>query len=409
MTDFNPDSVSIFEGRHSVHANACVGKNGIADFETYAVGYFDAARVILTQLLEPKNGLIQDTLVYPVLFNFRHGTELSIKRYSQVLWGCDLKGDKMNLDTHSLETLWEGFLGQAKGDRRLLVASEPLSPVIRQLHDADPSAQEFRYSELKDGAPCLDGKRVIDLATVLELLDYAQPKFDAMFGLVETIAVERSFGSYTSELNREELKQLSLELPDVNTWANSEEFDVVKQKWKEGYGLSGHAFIRAVDFIKEHREFSGNIGSPKEFAALDEDMLSRLMAAAQKLRRFHNQDRDRDDPDYFYDPAKDYFNSAGVEFSAKLVGEVTAIFYHGRDRRYAEQFEDRIKQHSTFPDNVSKETLLTELLHVFRKTSFIAEMCKGLRCVGYPKLAEKYFQLIDDDENRPAIRSFQLP
>lgn len=85
MTDFDPRTCNIFEPRHSTHANACVGENGYVNAETYAIGYFQATRLLLEDVLNIKNKRFQDTLVYPILFNFRHGIEISIKQISKVL------------------------------------------------------------------------------------------------------------------------------------------------------------------------------------------------------------------------------------------------------------------------------------------------------------------------------------
>ena len=133
MTEFDPATCNIFERRHSVYANACVGGNGYVDAETYAVGYFEATRLLLRLVLNRKNGLTQDTLVYPILFNFRHGIELSIKRVAKVLHDCGISTLHHGKITHDLDSLWEGLKEQSRVDRRLIQSHEDLTPVVRQL------------------------------------------------------------------------------------------------------------------------------------------------------------------------------------------------------------------------------------------------------------------------------------
>jgi hypothetical protein len=260
------------------------------------------------------------------------------------------------------------------------------------MHEADPIAQEFRYAERTDGVPSFKGRSVVDMVTVFKLADFTAKRFANLFGLADQICRERQYQSFTPELNRAELEQLSKELPNASEWRGSKKIDAVKAAWMKKYQLSSRAFSRALDFIKNHREFSGNIGLPKPFGALNEDALTRLLTAS--IRLFSDQLKqtldDWSNESWLHDPLPDIFESTGLELSVPFVGEVNALFYLGRDGRLAEEYEAKLQRHSHYTEPASREILRAEFVHVFEKTSFAKCMCRGLRMTGHHKIAAKF-------------------
>lgn len=392
---YDPEKHSIFEGRHHV-CTACVGNNGGSDFETYAMGYFDAAKLLLVEVTDPKKCLTQDTLVYPILFNLRHGVELSIKHVSRVLSEAQLPNPGATQNTHELKQLWADLTEQSKPDRRLLAAIHELDPAVLQMHEADPLAQEFRYAERNDGVPSFKGRHIVDLVTVLELATFTAERFDQFFYLARRIATERRYKSFTPELNRDELEQLSKDLPDADTWSGSERFKQVKTDWMTKYNLSGRAFIRAIEFIKRHREFSANIGLRKPLIALDERMLNLLLSASIQMLSEHWKEAktfrtvfEREDP------AVTAFKATKIKLTKSLVAEVCALFYQGRDSDLSEEYEARLQYHGRYPARVSQQTLRADFQHVFSKLNFAECLCEGLRQIGHPEFTLKFRPQID--------------
>ena len=130
------------------------------------------------------------------------------------------------------------------------------------------------------------------------------------------------------------MEQLSKELPDASLWAGSEQFNAVKATWMKKYKLSSRAFGRAVDFIKDHREFSSNIGLSKAFVSLTDGDLDRLLSASLKLlSRQIKRAGTWPSKLRLERPEFSLFKSTGLELSVSLVSEVNAIFYLGRDER----------------------------------------------------------------------------
>lgn len=388
---YNPKRHSIFKATHHV-CTACVGENGIGDFETYATGYFEATQLLLVQVLDLKQGLTQDTLVYPILFTLRHGVELSIKHLARVLIEAGLPHQADTAKTHELKQLWSDFSKQAVPDRRLIAAISELEPAVLQMHEADPLAQEFRYAERTDGVPSFKGHSVVDMVTVRELASFTAKRFSKLFWLADQIRRERQYGSFTPELNRVELEQLSKELPAASQWAGSEQFEAVKATWIKKYQLSNRAFSRAVDFIKGHREFAGNIGQPKPFVALTEDAIDRLLSASLKLLSEQTKKTPKGRPmePRFDRPSRTKLKSTRLELTVPLVAEVNALFYLGRDGVISEQFEAKLEYHSRYTEPVSVDVLWPNFAHVFEKMNFAKCMCRGLRMTGHSMLAAKF-------------------
>lgn len=388
LSAYDPKKHSLFESRHN-RCTACVGDNAIGDFETYAAGYFDATKVLLSQVIEPQYRLTQDTLVYPTLYALRHGIELSIKHIAKELADAGLEDRSPLKVDHDLSSLWDGLRRQGQSDRRFTTVFVELDPVVQQMHEADPSAQEFRYGERRDGVPSFKGRQVVDLVTVLELARYAETRFEHLFYLCRRLADERRYGSFTPELNRDELEQLSKELPQKQNWQRAKKFEQVKTKWMIRYGLSGRAFSRALEFIRKHREFSANIGPARSFLALDSSTLKLLLSAAVKLREDRNK-TGRKMVSVSEFPEYRAFDALGICLSPVLVGEVTAIFYLGRDGRLSEEYDSRLENHSRYSKDVTDKDLRADILHVFTKLNFAECMCRGLRMVGHHKVAKKY-------------------
>src|SRR5260370_22626409 len=113
-------------------------------------------------------------LVYPILFNYRHGLELAIKwvieqygRYAGVSLGADA------LD-HNLWKLWKLCkrviveVGSAGEEDEALHSVEQ---IVKDFHDLDKTATAFRYSKNKDGATIKLPDNAIDLGNVKRVME----------------------------------------------------------------------------------------------------------------------------------------------------------------------------------------------------------------------------------------------
>jgi len=140
-------SGSLFSSGPDWRLNACVNY-AFDDLYAYAEGYRRAGDMLAEQLIaDPTHGL--DFVVYPLVFLYRHAIELQLKgviRDGRRLLRLRAVPRK-KLENHELDKLWE--LARPilegvwpEGDTRCL---DRIDAVVRELTEADPSSQAFRY------------------------------------------------------------------------------------------------------------------------------------------------------------------------------------------------------------------------------------------------------------------------
>lgn len=159
----------------------------------YAEGYRRAASLVVDGVLEGRLLGHPDTLLYPVVFLYRHSLELQLK----LLVAAEMYHKDGDVDfkwlhtTHRLDRLWE------RG-KRLLLEIRPdagdeasptahLDPLVQELHEVDLGGQAFRYSLTKDarrhdlaGVP-----RTVDLENLRDVLTRVSNALDAALSMVE--------------------------------------------------------------------------------------------------------------------------------------------------------------------------------------------------------------------------------
>lgn len=120
-------------------------------------------------------------LIYPILFNYRHGIELAMKwvvarygRYSSIEIG--------NIEHHNLWDLWKLcktiIIAVGSQDESIAVVEQ----VIKDFHDLDKSALAFRYSRNKKGAVIALPDGMIDLQNIRDVMCGVSHFFDGVDG-----------------------------------------------------------------------------------------------------------------------------------------------------------------------------------------------------------------------------------
>jgi hypothetical protein len=134
------------------------------DPDAYTLGYRRAAEHLLTcALAKPREC---GSLAYPIVFLYRHHTELALKRI--IYWipwilKRDLTEQEVkNLVSHKLDRIWGdlepafGSVCEAVGWNKPAKADlDGIREYICQLSAIDPNSMNFRYWRQKDGAPSL--------------------------------------------------------------------------------------------------------------------------------------------------------------------------------------------------------------------------------------------------------------
>lgn len=143
----------LFTGGEDIHLNACVGKNGGPyGLDAYALGYFKGAMRVVDSLIEDSS--LVDVVIYPVVFNYRHGVELYLKHLSEILpklWDEEsiVKSTHMLIDNwHIVLNLLER-IPEFDPDKSLI----PLvDKILKDLIEVDPNGEAFRFPTLDPGA-----------------------------------------------------------------------------------------------------------------------------------------------------------------------------------------------------------------------------------------------------------------
>ena len=122
------------------------GLNNDQAFFYLVEGYRETTKIIIDKISESDNWLEKDSLLLPLLFNFRHYIEIVIKdtlRNYKIL-GNEIEFNQVGFkNTHSLLSLWEElkiFVGDSKSS-----ASVSISETLNEIEEVDKISDGFRY------------------------------------------------------------------------------------------------------------------------------------------------------------------------------------------------------------------------------------------------------------------------
>lgn len=146
-------------------------------------GYMKAGELLIEACEEHSHK--RHSLIYPILFNYRHGIEVAIKwvivqygKYSDVKTG--------NIEHHNLWELW-----QTCKQIIIEVGSEGeeishVEQVIKDFHDLDISAMAFRYPNNKNGDLFTLPDGIVELQNIREVMEGIAHFFDGVDGQLDS-------------------------------------------------------------------------------------------------------------------------------------------------------------------------------------------------------------------------------
>lgn len=167
-----PDTPSskdrLFQSHEDWWNNACVNWGAGCRWTLYAIGYKEAADILVRRIEDRCPG--QDSQVYPILFLYRQYLELHLKEL--ILMARLFLSEETGFPKdHHIGKLWAicfpllkkispGFSDDLKETGRL----------IDEFAATDPTSQAFRYPEDKQGEPSLPGLTEVNLRNVREVM-----------------------------------------------------------------------------------------------------------------------------------------------------------------------------------------------------------------------------------------------
>lgn len=145
-------------------------------------GNFKAADLLVGACADDRH--LSATLVYPILYNYRHGIELALK-WIIIKFGKYASVEAGNCAHHDLWKLWliykELLLELGSDDDNSLAVVEQ---VVKDFHDLDKSGQAFRYADARSGTFNMP-EYPVDLRNTREVMNGVNNFFEGVYGQLD--------------------------------------------------------------------------------------------------------------------------------------------------------------------------------------------------------------------------------
>lgn len=144
-------------------------------------GYMNAGDALIAACTEDPS--LRDILIYPILFNYRHGIEIAMKvinseygRYSTV--------DVSDLSGHDLTKSWsicKEIITEVESNEHI----RPVERILEDFDQIDKSAQTFRYPEDMRGNFIELPEEYFDLQNIRDVMQGVFNYFDAVYSQLD--------------------------------------------------------------------------------------------------------------------------------------------------------------------------------------------------------------------------------
>ncbi|WP_022699907.1 DUF3775 domain-containing protein [Oceanicaulis alexandrii] len=372
--------------------NACIGVQ--AYDENYVDGFTDAALLLAETVI--KEGMFgsRDTIVFPILYNARHGIELTLKYLIKRLSDADVIRGAPRVD-HDILAHWQFLMGQPLGDETLRQLLASLEPFILSLSNIDDDGQSFRYSETRDGQMSMGERSLASVEVIRDSLRELRNILEGLKYRLWDIEEERKTGTFTAECSRLDLKVIAEAMPDRANW-NSDKYTEARAAMMNRFDLSGRKFSDALTKLQESRELNQLIGEPRQLFHLTDEHAELVIKQWCRLHPNRESKGDIVGIDYLQrsheemvarrEEEREVYANLLEALSNDEIADIDTLFYMGRDVRYGEHYEAMLEANKREHDITNDR--MVSLSHVLSKTSFAHELAKGLDRVGRSDLAE---------------------
>ncbi len=400
----------MFRGDEPTELNACVGDNGQPSYYEYSEGFAEAARILIGLVVKNETSFPVDHMIYPIAFNIRHSVELRLKaaindlssvrkERSMPFFNCE--------STHDISFLWRYFRDQANfKDQRYKIFLNKIEPYISDIASIDSTGQTFRYPLSNESKKHLVETGNINILTLGICFEELNNFLKDMGDLNERLLEEYSQGTYTKNLSRDDLCEISRKLPNRRSWS-SNDFSVCKEKIKKRFDIGSKEFSEAINIIKLHFEFSRNIGltlpllkaSDNEVYHYFECLLIIHPLEKYKPREYENVNL----AEVNIASVREYIersDNALVKclklISPSSLGDISAIYDFSRDLDYSEKYRKISSKRIDQWENIAQSNptkYKQDVSDYLKKSNAYEFLLKGLARLGHNDLAWK---IIDD-------------
>ena len=165
--------------------NANIADNEFTRLVLMMTGYKDAADLMVDRSTSDRSA--RDTLVFPIIFNYRQFLELSLK-HQLAAYGPRV-GIRANWKTHDLATLWSEFLEMLEryGTQDPDEADPVVGEIILEFAKIDPGSYSYRYPVDRKGDPVPGAYSDLHLPTLAGVMQAVDGYFTGCDGYLDNL------------------------------------------------------------------------------------------------------------------------------------------------------------------------------------------------------------------------------
>ena len=389
---FDPFFEQIADG----HGNACTGPQGN---ELHLVeGYLEAASLLADQASN-RDVVAKDLLVMPILYNARHGLELSLKFAARELAKLGLAPQISGAPNHDIRRYFDHLSAQRVADLEVRGLLLQLQPFAESLAKIDEDGQQFRFFTHNNDQRTLAETPVIHIPLVRESVGEVKMLLKGLHRAIDRLSIDATAATSTRECSRKDLFAIAERVGPHATWSEPG-FDERRAAIMKRYGLSSNAFSRALNAIKSSRELGAELGLEVNLKYLNADKATRLceicfehspppakgtestliIAADTMLEELMRPT-----------PGHKISKAVLEEFSVEEIADAQAIFYLSRNREPGDLYERELE--AALVEHSDEQRHRQRTYDVLGKLNFAEEFIKGLHKVGQPFLSRELADL----------------
>lgn len=165
--------------------NASIARHGHERLVLMMSGYKTAADLMVEHAA--RSSYDRDVLVFPIVFNYRHFIELSLK-YLIATYGRTVNIEP-NWQTHDLAKLWLTLKNVLKeyGDDDPDHTSDDVERIVAEFAKVDPQSFSYRYPVSRDGQLLELGQDKLDLRVLADVMKGLDSYFTGCDGWLDNI------------------------------------------------------------------------------------------------------------------------------------------------------------------------------------------------------------------------------
>lgn len=389
-------------------ANACVGKNGIINYITYAEGFSKAANLILKHILNNKGLIPPDDYIYPICFNMRHSVELRLKGSIDEL-STLAKIQKKTLpqfnltSSHDIGNIWDYYKQHSESlDIRFAKINASMEQTILDIARIDSTGQTFRYPYNSDTNQHLTEQSTINIYTLYCKFSELEKNLQELYSLINELIIEYGLFTFTTRLSRPQIFQLAKDLPPREKWRE----DLNKEALKLKYCLSGRELSTILDKIQDNYETCSFIGIQKSLMALDNNLIIKICDFWVTIHPDYKEDLNTIETLIPYNIGEfieeisrmekavvDFYKTIKNHFREEHIADLMSLFYFGRQgSQYSEEY---LHLYTEYEKALSPSNIENNLIHMLSNNYFLQYLVEGLTKLKQIDLIEKLTKLYE--------------